>query len=635
MFYDRIPTPRSLWWGAILFCVIAITDSWFRWATFQYGTFDLAFYAQGLWLAGKGMWHVSLLDVPLMGNHQDPIIFLALPFYKIWSHPMLLVILQTLLLATMPFTGWRIARHLEFGPQASMWLGFATLLAPATGFVALHEFHPEALTAPLLLLMFEGRMKQRPGLFWLSFILTLACKESMGLLLAWISLVYWFLERSRDREWRVGWNVIPGCVAFGWFLLCVIFIGPSLNGGRVDFLELYSHLGGSAGGILGGFFTHPSKGAGALWNGITGGNLAGGTLLPFLLLPLLRPRWIIMSAPIFLQHLLSWRQSEWSIHFHYAAPLLPLLWIGAAEAGSALFWRDVLAGWVTVGCVVCQLWFGPIKSVWNTATGASDALWAKEWKSAMLVAVPKDASVTAGLPYLSHLTNREKLYSLHHVLKGLNTLSRTEYKPPTGVEAVVVDTADRATFDSSAGYFHPQMRTVGGKMIPASDILLHQFMSQEQWHTVARNELAIFLKGASPTVQKFHGEGRKLDDSHTLIACEGMPPLPGDSMLFAMSWDVKAKRQSLLSASLYLIAGDGRRFPIDKSPIDRPVGHLIAPGVESGRFTEAWAIRPPPSVPPGKYRGILLIHDPLETSGVPERQTFKRMSFDVGEFDLK
>ena len=68
MYYDRVPTPRILWWGAILFCVIAIADSWFRWATFQYTTFDLAFYAQGLWLAGKGMAHVSLLDVPLMGN---------------------------------------------------------------------------------------------------------------------------------------------------------------------------------------------------------------------------------------------------------------------------------------------------------------------------------------------------------------------------------------------------------------------------------------------------------------------------------------------------------------------------------------------------------------------------------------
>ena len=627
MFYDRIPTPRSLWWGAILFCVIAITDSWFRWATFQYATFDLAFYAQGLWLAGKGLWHVSLLGVPLMGNHQDPIVFLAVPFYKVWSHPMLLVILQTLLLATMPFTGWRIARHLEFGPQAAMWLGLATLLAPATGFVALHEFHPEALAAPLLLLMFEARLKRRPGFFWLSFILVLACKESMGLLLAWISLVYYFIERDRDREWRIGWNIIPGCVALGWFLLCVMFIGPSLNGGRVDFLELYSHLGNSAGTILGGFVTHPSVAAAALWRGITGGNLVWGTLLPFLLLPVLRPRWIIMAVPIYLQHLLSWRHSEWSMHYHYAAPLIPLLWLGVAEAGSALFWRDVLAGWVTVGCAVGQFWFGPIKDVWQTATGAGAALWAREWKSAMLVAVPKDASVTAGLPYLSHLANRAELHSLHHVIKGLNTLSRTEYKPPAAPDAVVVDTADRATFDPAAGFFHPQMHTADDRIIPASDVLLHQFMRQAEWRTVARNEFAIFLKGARPQQQNFKGTGRQLDEHHALIACEPMPPLPGDPILFAMSWEVKPKRESLLAATLYLRAADGRQFKIGKGP--------IALGVESGRFTEAWSVRPPPSVPPGKYRGILLIHDPLESSSAAERHRFQRVTFDVGEFDLK
>ena len=626
MFYDRIPTPRSLWWGAILFCVIAITDSWFRWATFQYGTFDLAFYAQGLWLAGKGMWHVSLLGVPLMGNHQDPIVFLALPFYKIWSHPMLLVIAQTLLLATMPFTAWRLARHLEFGPQASMWLGLATLLAPATGFIALHEFHPEALAAPLLLLMFEGRFKQRPGQFWLSFILTLACKESMGLLLAWISLVYYVIERGRDREWRVGWNVIPGCVALGWFLLCAVFIGPSLNGGRVDFLELYSHLGDSAGGILGGLVTHPSKGASAFWNGLTGGNLAWGTLVPFLLLPFLRPRWIIMAAPIFLQHLLSWRPSEWSIHFHYAAPLLPLLWLGAAEASSALFWRDVLAGWVVVGCVVSQFWFGPIKSVYRTVAGASEALWAKEWKSAMLVAVPKDAGVTAGLPYLSHLTNRERLHSLHHVLKGLNTLSRTEYKPPTGIDAVVMDTSDHATFDPAAGYFHPEL-PLGNKVIPASDMLLHRFMSQGQWHTLARNEFAIFLKGATEQKVDFRSEGRKLDEYCTLLSAQGMPPLQGDAMLFRLVWELQPKRPRLLWNSFYLLDESGRRFDIRKGP--------IAPEIESGRLVEAWAVRPPPSLKPGKYHGGLLIYDPFKSRLPDGTEIFKPVALDLGVFELR
>jgi hypothetical protein len=423
----------------------------------------------------------------------------------------------------------------------------------------------------------------------------------------------------------MGWNVIPGCVAFGWFLLCVLVIGPALNGGSVDFLGLYAHLGDTPDGIISGLVTHPSKGAKALWTGLTGGNLAWGTLLPFLLLPLLRPRWIIMAAPIFLQHLLSWRQSEWSINFHYAAPLVPLLWLGTAEAGSALFWRDVLAGWVAVGCAAGQLWFGPIKEVWHTVMGAGDALWAREWKSTMLAVVEKDASVTAGIPYLSHLTNRKQLYSLHHVLKGLKTLSRAEYKPPTGIDAVVMDTADRATFDPDAGYFHPQ-RKMGERVLPASDLLLHHFMGQHPWHVVARNELAIYLAGATAQQHGFSGEGRKLDEFHALIACEGMPPRPGDSMLFAMSWEVKPKRQSLLAASLYLKSADGHLFLVGKGP--------IAPGVESGRFSEAWAVRPSPSVPPGKYRGILLVYDPLEASGAPERKQFKRVAFDVGEFNL-
>ncbi len=334
-----------------------------------------------------------------------------------------------------------------------------------------------------------------------------------------------------------------------------------------------------------------------------------------------------MAAPIYLQHLLSWRQSEWSIHCHYAAPLLPLLWLGVAEAGSALFWRDVLAGWITVACAVCQLWFGPIRSVWHTVAGSSAALWAREWKDPMLAVVNPGDSVTAGVPYLAHLANRERLYSLHHVLKGLNTLSRSEYKPPAASDVVIMDTADTATFDPSAGFFHPQRTMTDGRVIPASDLLLHQFMRQSEWHTVARNDLTIFLKGAGAAAQSPAGEGRKLDEYHSLIAFHGMPPLPGDSMLFNFHWELRPGRQSLLAASLYLRAADGKLHLIGKGP--------IAPGVESGRYSEAWMVRPPPSVPPGKYKGVLLIYDPLEFSPAKERHVFQRITFDAGEFELR
>ena len=630
MFDDRASTPRALWMGTLIFCVIVIADSWFRWATFQYTTFDLAFYAQGLWLVGKGASLVSLLDVPLMGNHQEPIIYLLVPLFKIWSHPMLLVIIQTLALATMPFTGWRIARRLEFSSGAAMWLGLATLLAPATGFVALHEFHPEALAAPLLLLMLEARMKERLGSFWLWFLLVLACKENMALLLGWMCAVHYVIEAGRGREWRITWNIIPGCFALGWLLLCVLLIGPSLNAGRVDYLELYSHLGDSGASIVTGFFTEPSRAAGALWRGLKGGNLIGGLLAPLLLLPLLRPRWLIVIAPIVLQHLLSRRSSEWGIRFHYAAPLVPLLWFGAVEAGAKLFWRDTLAVWMAIACAVCQPWFGPAKRVWSTIGGAGEALRARAWKQEMLVAIPADASVTAGLPYLSHLAKRERLYSLHHILKGLKTLSRTKYDPPAPTDAVVVDTADGATFDhGEAGYFHPRMRAIKEPrlIIPASDMLLHDFLSQTAWTKLARNEFTIFLPGTPKPAETSGGQGRKLDDFHTLISIQGMPPLAGDAMLFRIAWELQPKRPWLLWASLKLRDESGREFEIGKGPIGIEA--------ESGRITEAWAIRTPPSLKPGKYRGGIRVYEPFGIKLPDGSPRFESVTFDVGEFELK
>ena len=130
-------------------------------------------------------------------------------------------------------------------------------------------------------------------------------------------------------------NVIPGVAAATWFVLCTLVIAPALGTAVPADSARYAHLGDLPGGFVSAVVMHPAKSAAAMWRGLFGGNLAWATLLPFLLLPLLRPRWIVMAAPIFAEHLLSAQQSEWSVRFHHAAPLVPLLWIGAAEIGRA------------------------------------------------------------------------------------------------------------------------------------------------------------------------------------------------------------------------------------------------------------------------------------------------------------
>ena len=206
------------------------------------------------------------------------------------------------------------------------------LITPATGYVALHEFHPEALSAPFLLLMLHARVTGSLRQHWLWFAATLACKENMALLLVAYCLVQCLAERKKGRRYLCQWYLAPMAVALVWFVLCAKVITPALNSGNIDYGALYDRLGSSGGEILRNALTRPQLFVSAFYHAATNGNLVWALFLPFLCLPLLRPKWILIATPIFLQHLLSWRSSEWTIYFHYAAPLLPLLWFATAEA---------------------------------------------------------------------------------------------------------------------------------------------------------------------------------------------------------------------------------------------------------------------------------------------------------------
>src|SRR4029077_571599 len=299
---------------------------------FQYRSFDLAYYVQAIWQLIHGRLDVTVENVPLLGNHVEPIVFLFAPLFAVFRRPMLFVAVQNAALATMPLVGYNIVKRLGLDGKRACLLSAALLLAPAAGYIAIHEFHPEALTAPFLLLMLQARVTKSLGRHWLWFVAVLACKENMAPLLAVYCATFCVLERDRTFAERCRWYLWPMSVAIVWFVICTRVITPALNSGNIDYLGLYDRLGTSTGKILLTAFEPPQLIGQALLESLSHGNLVWGLLFPFLCLPLLRPRWIVIAAPILLQHLRSWRSSEWTIYFHYAAPLLPLFWIASVEA---------------------------------------------------------------------------------------------------------------------------------------------------------------------------------------------------------------------------------------------------------------------------------------------------------------
>jgi uncharacterized membrane protein len=594
---------------AVLFFAACTWASYARWANFDYRTFDLAYYVQALWQLIHGRFQVSVEGVPLLGNHVEPIVLLIAPLFLLFRHPLLFVVVQNVALASMGPVAFSIGQRLGLDRKTALLLAGAVLITPATGYIALHEFHPEALTAPFLLLMLHARLRGSLRAHWGWLIAVLACKENMALLIAAYGAVHLILERKRPLAELRAWYLWPMALSILWFLVCAKLITPALNSGNIDYLALYDRLGESAGDILLKAITQPQRIMGALAQSLSQGNLLWALLLPFLAMPLLRPRWLLIAAPIFLQHLLSWRSSEWTIYFHYAAPLLPLLWIALAESTVEIGrWTHVpvpvpvrrsLPFLVIGACVASQILLGPIGGITSTTADWFRGKQNRVRKQAFIQQILPAASVLAPLPYLSHLAMRENLYSLHYVLKGLKTLSRSTYSPPPPTDFVLIDYGDSATFDAVAGYYHPTMRTIEGHVVPSSDRLLHEFLKQRTWTVHSSDELTLLRQGKpegelSPATPS-SGEIVEIATGSVLTSItKSGNELTEQGIEIKMTWTIQESREVFPWMFLKLTPRDRR------NGIIIPRG-LCAPEATNGPYQESWWITRSRQIPEGDY----------------------------------
>jgi uncharacterized membrane protein len=600
---------------AFVFFALSSWASYARWANFEYRTFDLAYYIQALWQLVHGRFELSLAGVPLLGNHVEPIVLVMAPLFVLFPHPMTFVLVQNAALAGMAPVGFSIGRRLGFSPTPALLLAMALLVTPATGYVALHEFHPEAFTAPCLLFLVYARVRRSLGMHWAAAIALLACKENMALLLAAYSGVHLVLERKRPLAELRAWYAGPLIVSILWFLLCTKVITPALNSGRIDYLALYDRLGTTAGDILIKSVTDPRRIVSILSNSLREGNLVWALLFPFLGLPIFRPRWLLIAAPILLQHLLSWRASEWQIYFHYGAPLVPLFWIALTESAAGLKqtrpimrWLRTATPYFVVGaCITAQIVLGPAETLFSSVSQWSSGKDERARKRAFLEQISPTASVVAPLAYLSHLAMREKLYSLHYILKGLKTLSRDTYDPPPPTDFVLIDYDDSATFDAGSGYYHPTMKTVDGRVIPSSDRLLHDFLKRTSWRVDTSDELTLFTKGnpgpESLTPPASSDVSVEFDPRTKLTAIgKSSDRLGREGIEIRMDWVFQEQRDGFPWMRLKLTrAADGRTIVIQKG--------LCAPERASGSYQERWRIVPTSRIPAGDYKAEATFSD--------------------------
>ena len=370
---------------------------------FETGRFDVGNMVQAVWSTAHGrpldVTELSGGQINRLGAHVDPLLAALVPLWWVWPSPTMLLVFQAIVLATgaVPVF-WLARKHLESEWTAALFAVAYLVYAPVQ-WLALDEFHPVALAAPLLLFAFWYLDEER--LFAATPFLVLAAltKEEVPLVIAGIGLWYALTHRRRLS----GLGIAAAGVVVTLFSLIVVM--PHFRGGESSaFFDRYDAVGGSLGGIVKTGFTDP----GVIIRAVTEGRDLAYLLqlaLPLAGLFLVAPLVLLGALPELAANLLSDVPTQTSIEFHYTAPIIPFLVVGAVF-GAARFPRLaplVLAASLAGAVALGPLWAGEL---------VPDLMSAHDRVAMRAVdLVPDDAPVSSTNGLGAHLSARQRVFS--------------------------------------------------------------------------------------------------------------------------------------------------------------------------------------------------------------------------------
>ena len=303
-----------------------------RYEVFQATAFDLGNLDQVLWNTIHGrLFQFTNQAIDWYGPptrlavHFEPIILPLSLLYAFHADPRILLVFQTLVLASGALPVFLLTRYfLPEWPLLGALMAVAYLLAPALLGVNIFDFHPVALATPLLLYAILALTYRRYGWFILACVLAAACKEDVPLNVALLGiLVVWKYKLP-----RLGTLLIIGGIL--WSALAFLVIIPHFYPGAQhnNFWYRYEQLGSSPGVAIVNIILHPWL---LFTTFITLDRLyyLANLLRSTGFLPLLAPEWLIPALPTLAVNLLSTDPNTYSGVYQYNAAIIPFIMIAA------------------------------------------------------------------------------------------------------------------------------------------------------------------------------------------------------------------------------------------------------------------------------------------------------------------
>jgi len=212
-------------------------------------TSDMALYPNILWntnLKGDILYNQMLFDwygyKTFLNEHFSPTILLLVPLYALWSHPLMLVFLQTIVAGLSAFLVYALGRQLLKIDSLAFLISLAYLLHPSLLSATIdnvYGFHHDVLILPLTMLVASFLFRKKLIFFGISLFFLLGLKENIsvaGLILSVVLL--WSKEYKKFGVLALILSLIFSF--FGLFLLP--YLTANANHHALDVLELIKNL---------------------------------------------------------------------------------------------------------------------------------------------------------------------------------------------------------------------------------------------------------------------------------------------------------------------------------------------------------------------------------------------------------
>jgi uncharacterized membrane protein len=402
---------------------------------FETGRFDLGNMVQAVWSTAHGhLLQVTNLhgaQISRLAAHVDPILIVFAPLWWIWPSPSLLLTAQALAVALGALPLFWLARKHTGSERAALGFSLAYLIYPATEWMTLNEFHPVSLACPLLLFAIWYLDEDRLLPFACFAALAALTREEVPLVIAGLGIWY----AIGRRRWLAGGTIAAAGVAASAIAIQVVI--PHFHGAESSFYGRYDAVGGSAAGIVRKAFTDPGRLLSVAFDH-RGTHYLLNLLLPMAGLALLAPLLLVALIPELALNLLSSVDAQSSIHYHYVAAEIPILFAAAAiGAGRLGRWAGTAGTVVVLTAILGNYWLGPIP-IWRFVPGgqtfqAKSAHISRHDRIAarMLKLIPATAPVTATNSLGAHLSERKRIFSFPY-LRDATWVIVDERKPSLG-----------------------------------------------------------------------------------------------------------------------------------------------------------------------------------------------------------